>query len=363
MIHRLLSLISIGVAAFLQIGCHSPTSSPLSQDVPLIPVVAEKPIVTDVTQYIESVGLLHPFTSIELSAKVAGQLEKIYVEEGQYVNEGSLLLDIDARPYLTKVKEAQAHYLRDEIDLAHLEAKGERLRQMRTKQIISQAEWEEWEAAKNKMKATIQLDAARLEAAELELSYCHLTAPTSGFIGKLSLCPGLWVTPGQQPPLLSIQNTEKLKVEFWLTEKEWASLSGRRPFFEIELLSQPNLKGEGELTFIDSHFDNKKGQILARGIIKNKASTFQAGQYVRVRLPIGSMSQALLIPQKAIRYQQEGPYVYVVTPEETIALRHLILGQTYQDKQLVVEGLDREEWVLLEGHLRVSVGSKVERKS
>jgi len=119
----------------------------------------------------------------------------------------------------------------------------------------------------------------------------------------------------------------------------------------------------GAITFLDNHFDSKTGLLLIRGKVSNAEQTLRPGQSVRVRVPLAVVENAKLIPQKAIRYNQQGPYVYVVTEDNTVALRQLILGDEQGSDQIVLEGVDPIEQIIIDGHLRLSPGAKVELKS
>jgi multidrug efflux system membrane fusion protein len=184
-------------------------------------------------------------------------------------------------------------------------------------------------------------------------------------VGKIDASEHLIVTEGQSEPLTSISQIDPLIVEFTVTEKEFPLLPKNEIPIQIHpLCTSTNGDGiEGAITFIDNQFDTKTGQLLMKGQINNLHKELRPGQSVKVKIPIDIIPNATLIPQKAIRYNQQGPFVFVINEDSTVAIRQLTLGREHGTDQLVLEGLDPSEKIILEGHLRLSPGFKVEIQS
>ena len=263
---------------------------------------------------------------------------------------------------MIKVQEAEAQLA---IDRAHLQAarkKLSRIRPLAQKDLVAQSEWEDHEAEAEKAQATVALDEARLKSAKLELERCIITSPGTGRVGKLDAHPGLLVAKGQIAPLASISQMNPLRVEFTLTEKEFAKIPNNNVQIEVKPLCASENCKNGDMTFLDNHFDASTGLILLRGKVQNPDYSLRPGQGVKVHIPIAVSSNAILIPQKAIRYNQQGPYIYVALPDQTVALRQLVLGEEQGIDQVVLEGIAPSEQMIIDGHLRISPGIKVEVK-
>lgn len=357
-----LLIILASAASLLLTSCDSKKEQ-FVRGAPAVPVTATVPEIKDITTYLESLGTLHPSVFMEIRPRTGGPLSRVFVSEGQWVQKGDPLFKIDTRLYKIKVEEAEAQLAIDQAGYKALQKKLERFRDLAKKDLIPQIEWEELEAQTEKAKGMIALDEAHLNATKLDLQDCTLRSPINGRMGKLDAHPGLLIVNGQNLPLATVSCMDPLLVEFTITEKELARLP--KEGFKIEIIPHcsSELCKEAVVTFLDDHFDSKRGLLLLRGKVKNPDYSLRPGQAVQVRIPIFTHIQAKIIPQKAIRYNQEGPYVYVVQSDMTVAVRQLVLGKELGSDQIVHEGLDAKEQVILDGHLRLSSGTKIEIKS
>lgn len=355
-------IIFAAVASLLLIGCETQKEA-FSSEAPAIPVIAAAPIVKDITVYLESIGTLHPSVLMEVRPQIEGTLMDVLTSEGQWVVQGIPLFKIDPKPYANKIREAEAQLAIDQANLQSAHKKLARFKPLAQKNLVAQTEWEDLEAEAQRFQAALALDEARMNSAKLDLEHCTVLSPTSGRVGKLDAHPGLLVAKGQGAPLATVSQMNPLIVEFTVTEKEFPKVSKEIQHIEIKSICSSDSCKQGAVTFLDNHFDPKTGLLLVRGKVQNEDYSLRPGQAVQVRIPIGVTAKAALIPQKAIRYNQQGPYVYIVQPDLTVALRQLILGDEQGSEQIVLEGLDPSELLIIDGHLRLSPGLKVEVKS
>lgn len=353
----------------LLFSCRSEQSSAAPKEALAIPVIASLPQVKDVTVYLEAIGSFKASVTMDIKSQVSGTISKVLVKEGEFVRKGTLLFVIDKSLYESKVKEAEAQMSMDLAWSAVAEKKMERFRKLAERDLIAGIEWDDLETELAKAKAMVELDAARLRVANLDLDHCQICSPINGRIGKLDVHPGVLVSPGGATTLASIVKVNPLTLEFHVTEKEYAKMSSANALWDqkeeqIELYS-PCAAGfctSGKITFLDNHFDSKTGTMLVRGTVQNEDRLLKPGQTIRVKVPIGIIHDAHLIPQKAIRYNQQGPYAYVVLEDNTVALRQLVLDVEEGNDQIVKQGIERNERVIVDGHLRLSPGVKVDVK-
>jgi membrane fusion protein, multidrug efflux system len=351
-----------GTVGLLVAGCEpKQESSPAAA--PSIPVIAAAPVIKDITVYLESIGMLHPSVYMEIRPRTNGTLLQVLVSEGQWVEQGTPLFIIDPKPYEIKVQEAEAQFVIDRASLNAVQKRWNRFKDLAQKDLVAQTEWDDLEAQVEKARGTLDLDSARLDSAKLDLEHCTLKSPIEGRVGKLDAHPGLLVSSGQTLPLVTISKMDPLLIEFTVTEKEFAKVPKDSLKIDLKPLCSIDQNKEGAVTFLDNHFDPKTGLLLLRGKVQNLDYSLRPGQNVRVRIPIAKAANAKLIPQKAIRYNQKGPYVYIVQQDLTVAIRQVILGEEQGTEQIVLEGVDPAELVILDGHLRLSPGLKVEIKS
>lgn len=357
------SLIIFAFASLLMLaGCKSEQNAG-SMDMPAVPVIAAAPVVKDITVYLESLGTLQPSVFMEIRPRTDGTLVEVLVKEGEWVQKDTPLFKVDPKPYEIKVQEAKAQFAIDQAAYRAIEKKLERFRDLAQKDLVAQTEWDDLEAQAEKAKGMVILDDARLDSAKLDLEYCTIKSPIEGRVGKFDAHPGILVSSSQTTPLATISKMDPLIVEFEVTEKEFASIPKQNLKIELKSHCSKEPCKEAEVTFLDNHFDSATGLLLVRGKVENGEHSLRPGQSVRVRIPISTVANAKVIPQKAIRYNQEGPYIYVIQPDMTVAVRQLILGSELGDDQIVKEGIDPSEQIILDGHLRLSPGIKVEIKS
>lgn len=376
------------LSSLFLVACESKPEARKEETIP-IPVLAVTPQVKNIPIYIEAIGTLQPAIYMEVHPEISGTLMGVMVKEGQWVEEGTPLFHIDPSHYEIKVQEAEAQVAMDQASLLLVEKKQNRFQQLVKKDLLAKAEWDEIEAQVAKAQASLRLDEARLNAARIYLKQCTMKAPISGRLGKLDANPGLSVSSGQKIPLATISKMDPLIVEFFVTESEFPSLLrgymeiqvasdlsqsiGDELAIEITPLSSSEAHYHGKISFLDNHFDARTGLILVRGKIPNpdfairrcleiQDASLRPGQSVRVRIPIAIMSNAKLIPQKAVRFNQQGPFIYVVQKDNTVGFRQLLLGKEEGLDVIVLEGLDLSEPVITDGHLRLAPGLKVEIK-
>lgn len=349
----LVSLIFLAILA----GCTTKEETKPKEALP-IPVLASAPSIKDVPVYIESLGTLHPSVFLEIRPQVSGMITQVHIHEGQWVHKGDILFNIDPRPYAIHVQQAQAQLTIDQADLQDILKKYDRAKGLVQKNLISLMEWEEIETHVAKAYANIAVDEARLSSVTLDLERCAVTSPIGGRVGKLDAHEGMLVADGQSSSLASIVKMDPLVIEFTITEQEFSQLASAEKI-EIESLCIKEVCSQGLITFVDNQFDSKSGLLLVRGKIDNSDFSKRPGQTVRIRIPIDVLPSAKLIPQKAIRYNQQGPYVYVVQADSTVGFRKVTLGDEQDSDVIVSEGLTDKELVITDGHLRLFPGLKV----
>lgn len=359
--HRLNFLLFFFLSLFLT-ACESKSDSVKKEATP-IPVLVVTPTVKNVPIYFESIGTLQPITLMEIKPRADGPISDVFIHEGEWVKEGDPLFKIDSRPYGIKVHKAKAQLAIDQATLGGLEKKRARIQNLVDKDLIAKSDWDQLHMEILKAEAATQLSQASLEVALMDLEHCTLCAPFAGRVGKLDVHPGLIVSSNQSSALTTLSKMDPLIIEFSITEKEYLKLSQQKVAIEIQSLCALNEIQTGSITFFDNQFNAKTGLLLVRGTLSNPDCNIRPGQAVRVRVPVSEVENAKLIPQKAVKYNQEGPYIYVVQSDNTVGLRRVLLGSEQGNDVIILEGIDLAEPVITDGHLRLFPGLKVEIKS
>lgn len=322
-----------------------------------IPVIASKPLIRDIPFYIESIGTLFPNVCVEIHPEVSGILTEVFVKEGQWIEKNAPLFKIDPTSYLIKLQETQAQLALDKIKWEAAQKKLERFRSLAEKDLIAQVEWDTLLAEALVAKSTLQADEAKILSAKLDVERCTISAPCAGRLGKLNVHTGNYIKDTNNPNLACIMQLNPLVVEFALTENE---LIHQPKMIEIQSLISKEKKAQGAITYFDNQFDSKTGLLLVKGSIPNSSHEWLPGQNVRVRMQISTFPNALLVPQRAVKHNHEGPFVYVIQENNKVELRQVKTGEDVDQDVIILEGINPEEKIVTEGHLRLSHGSKVE---
>jgi len=347
--------------ASLVAACSPSPAQPEAKKNP-VPVHVVEVSETDLPRYIETIGLLKPVTFVEIRPQVSGILAEINFTEGRLVTKGQKLFAIDPAPYKIRLLEANAQKERDEAALNAARKKMDRFQGLAKKDLISQLEWDELVSEVAKHAAQLQADEANVAAAALDFENCTISAPISGKTGRVAFHTGSLVNSSQ--PLAAIAGIDSLLVEFNVTEQQFlqlsriGALSNQLPI-EVHSMRTKELSTSGILTFSDYGFDSKSGLLLMRGEIKNDKNYFLPGQSVKVKLPIETAKNVMLVPDKAIKINQQGPYVYRVN-EGKAELCQICQGEEFGNNVSILTGLKKGDLVITEGHLRLYPGAAIE---
>jgi multidrug efflux system membrane fusion protein len=347
----------------LACSCSSSKETPTAFTPAAVPVYAAKPRVEDVPLYIEALGHLKPSSHIQVRSRVDGVLHAVHAKEGEWVEAGDLLFEIESKPHQNKVDECMAEVSKSLAARKAAKNRHERFYTLAEKKLISQNEWDQIVTDLEQARADVALAKVRLNDAKLNLEYCQVVAHRAGRVGKVDVHPGQLISYGQELPLVELAAMNPLIVEFTLVEQDFVALPAELKKFEIRLLAAPDEVYPATLSFSDNNFDVKTGQIVLRAHVENPEFLLRPGMSVKVNLPVGMHSQAVVVPQKAVKYNDFGAYVFLVQPDNTVAMKQLELIGEFGADILVREGLTLDDVVITEGHQKVAPGATVEIKS
>ncbi len=307
----------------------------------------------DVPLYFEAMGTIKPSQAAEVRAQVKGTITSIHFTEGQWVEKGELLYSIEETSYAIRVREAEAMLLQDMAHLNNEQKKLERYKTLSKPGLIAPVEWDELQTKISLYEAMVKADEAKLAAAKLDLEHCQIVAPIKGCAGKTALQVG---NMAGDLPLVKLSQMDPLLVEFELTpaEREKLPLS---PKIDVYAAGTNDVLASGHVVFLDHTIDPKSGMIAAKGLLTELKAPLWSEQSVRTQVFFGKKEHARLVPLRAIKTNQTGPYVFIVKEDNTVEMRPVQLGP--EEKGFVVVDLE-EGKVVTEGHSRLFPGSKVE---
>ena len=373
---NLWSCLTLATIAGLAVGCGGggETGPPPPPDVGVA-----QPVNRDVTLYSEHLGTTQAFESVEVKARVSGELEEITLEPSTIVNEGEQLFLIEPRLYKAERDAAFAALKSAEAELARAESDLKRVEQAVKTNAVSQSDVDLARAQRDMASAAVLSAKAMLDSAELQLSYTQVRAPITGQVGRNRVDRGNIVSGSQGTLLTTVNRMQPMFVYFDAPEEivlralqnmnlttvvdinaeDEASRRGVTNA-EVATLIDEGYPYSGPIDFVSNTVDAATGTIQVRAVLPNEEMNLFPGLFVRVRIPMGMLENAVLIREEALGTDLGGRYVYVVGEGNVVEQKYVELGPVEPDGMVpITEGLDGSETYIVDGMLRARPGMPV----
>ena len=336
-------------------------------------VTVSKPLVQNVTDYLEFTGTMKAIEEIEIRARVEGFLESVHFEDGDFVTKDQLLFTIDPRPFKAAVEQARGRLAKHRAQLERAEKEYQRNLLLFKQSAASEANVVKWKSDMEESRGTVISSQAALDNARLNLSYCTISAPISGRISRKKVDVGNLVGAGEFTLLTTIRQWKPIYVYFSINERdllrtmEMARKEGATADqpdkipLQLALANETGFPHEGHLDFVDATVDPETGTMQLRGIFPNPGPPFILipGMFARVRLPIAERENALLVTERALGQDQGGRYLLVVGNENKVEQRYVKIGALRNGNRVILDGLKPEDQVVVKGIQRAIPGAKV----
>jgi membrane fusion protein, multidrug efflux system len=350
------------LAVAVTIGC-SKGSVQAAPGMPMPLVTVAKASVQDVPRYLDEIGRNAAFESVTVTPQVGGRIVERHFSDGENVEKGQLLFVIDPRPFQAQVDAAQAALAQAKAALDLAKIQFARDEEVIGEHAISKQDYDTKKNAVDVDRAQVEATEASLETAKLNLEYCYIHSPINGRAGARLVDVGN-VVQANSTSLLSLQRLDPIYANFTITEGDLPAvqkqMSSGKLTAAIRLPSDPeNVARIGRVEFLDNAVQNGSGTVNLRATLSNTDRHFWPGQFVDVKLVLGTDKGAVLIPNQAAQISQKGPFVYVVKTDDTAELRPVKLGLRQGDNVVVTEGIAPNERIVLAGQMLIRPGGKV----
>ena len=317
----------------------------------------------DMPIYLVGLGTVTPLNSVLVRARVDGQLDKIAFTEGQDVQRGELLAQLDPQPFEAQLRQAEAVRAKDELQLANAQLDLKRYTDAIHRGAVSTQILDTAKAQAAQLAAQVKADDAAIDAARVQLAYATIRAPVAGRTGARLVDAGNMVRATDANGIVLINQIHPIAVTFTLPAAALPRIRARNRDGELSVLAQRRddaaLVASGKLVLIDNQIDTATATIKLKAQFDNADGALWPGEFVDARLVLETKLNAVTVPSQAVNSGPKGDYVFVVKADRTVDLRSVKVIATDADVSAIETGLAAGEDVVVEGQFKLEAGSRV----
>jgi multidrug efflux system membrane fusion protein len=328
------------------------------------PVGVAQAKTTDVHIYLSGLGSVTPEATTIVKSRVDGQLMKINFKEGQVVKAGTVLAELDSRPYQATLAQAKGQTARDSALLEAAKIDLKRYQTLLKQDSIASQQVDTQAALVKQYTGTVQTDRGVLANARLQLDYAHITAPISGRLGLRQVDLGNIVHASDANGIVVITQLQPITSVFSIPEDNIPAVmkqlqAGKTLSVEAWDRDQQNKLADGELVTMDNIVDSTTGTVKLKAKFPNNDYALFPSQFVNIRVLLHTRRDAIVIPTAAIQRGNNGNFVYIVKADNTISIRPVTTGPAENELTAINQGITVGETVVVDGLDKLREGSKV----
>jgi membrane fusion protein, multidrug efflux system len=332
-----------------------------------IPVTVSAVSQRDVPIFLDSLGTVQASNTVAVHSQIDGKLQSVAFVEGQEVHKGDTLAVIDPRALQAALDQAIAKKAQDQAQLIAAQKDLDRFKTLVAKAAETQQNVDQQQGKVDQFKATIDADQAAIESAQTQLSYTTITAPTDGRVGFRQVDAGNIIHANDSNPLTVLTQIRPSVAVFTLPQKDLADVRDAMLRGPVPVIAsdQDNTRqlAEGQLLLVDNQIDQTTSTIRLKARFPNDDDRLWPGEFVRLRVHVGTQADAVTIPPAALQRGPQGFYAWVIKPDNTAEQRPVEAIPTNPDVVIVTKGLSAGESVVVKGQYRLQAGAHVESKS
>ncbi len=330
-----------------------------------IPVAVKTVSRGDFPVYLTGLGTVTALKTVTVKPRVDGELIHVNYNEGQWVKAGDVLAEIDPRPFLIQLQQAEGQLLRDEALLKNAEIDHDRYQTLLEQDSIAAQQTATQAALVKQYQGSVEMDKAQVNNAKLQLSYAKVSAPIAGRVGLRQVDQGNIVHANDANGLVVITQLQPIDVLFTLPEDKLPAAIERwhnHPAIKVEAYdrSGKNKLAEGRLQAIDNQIDPSTGTIKLKAQFDNREQTLFANQFVNIKMQLDTLKNAIQVSSAAVQHDNDGAYVFVAGSDQTVRQRRVDLGPTEGDQVVVLNNLAVGDTVVVDGLDRLKDGGKID---
>jgi multidrug efflux system membrane fusion protein len=328
-----------------------------------VPVIAAASSRADVPVYLDGVGTVRALNTVTVRAQVEGKLLEVSFKEGQDVKRGQVLARIDPTTYQAQLDQAIAKKSQDEATLANARLDLDRYTRLVASNSVARQQLDTQRATVSQLEALVKLDQAAIDNVKAILQYTTIAAPIDGRTGIRLVDEGNIVRGSDATGIVVITQLRPISVLFTLPQQQLGdvtrALATGAPAVEVFGADNKTVIDRGTLQVVDNQVDQTTGTIKLKGEFPNKDLQLWPGQFVNVRLLIETLQQVVVAPTAAVQRGPTGVFVFVVQPDNTVAVRPVTVSQQNETQAVIATGLQSGERVVTTGFARLTAGTDV----
>jgi multidrug efflux system membrane fusion protein len=329
-----------------------------------IPVVGARARKGNIGVYDPGLGNVTPIYTDTIKSRVDGQLMNVRYKEGEVVQKGDPLFEIDPKPYEAVLAQAEGQLARDQALLANARVDQARYETLVTQKAVPEQTLATQKATVAQYVGIVRTDQGQVDAARVNLDYCHIPAPITGLVGLRLVDPGNIVHAADTNGLVVITQMDPISVIFTLAEDLLPAVLQKMragQTLEVDAYDRNNTKklSTGTLTTVDNEIDQTTGTVRMRATFSNKDFSLFPSQFVNIKVLVQQKNGVVLLTTAAIQRNSNATFVYLVQPDSTVTVRNIQVGTTEGDDSEITSGLAVGDVVVMTGADKLQEGSKV----
>jgi multidrug efflux system membrane fusion protein len=317
---------------------------------------------------VNALGTVTPLATVTVQTQINGQMTEVGFTEGELVQKGDFLAQIDPRPYEIAKAQAEGQLAHDQGLLAQAQLDEKRYQTLAAQNSIARQQAEDQVFIVQQYEGSVKLDQAQVDAQALNIAYCHIVSPVTGRVGLRLVDPGNYVQTSSANSIAVITQLQPITVVFSIPEDDLPDIMPQfngGTALQVTVFDRANVKqlAVGKVSAVDNQIDTTTGTVKIKAMFDNADNALFPNQFVNAQLLVKTLQDVVTVPTNAIQRGspngQPGSYVYVVNADDTVAVRQITVGSSDGNMTAVNSGLSAGERVVTDGADRLRDGLRV----